>query len=109
MIDVFYNDKDTPYVWASDLHKLLNIKTPLSLWFPRMIEYGFTEDNDYFSDNKYVDSANSIKKGESCYWACYRVCVAFYDGIVASVAIYNPKPNFISAGCIVHMAKWRYR
>jgi phage anti-repressor protein len=62
MIDVFYSDKDVPYVWASDLHKLLNIKTPLSLWFPRMIEYGFKEDIDYFSDNKYVDSANNIKR-----------------------------------------------
>ncbi|HTK20958.1 MAG TPA: antA/AntB antirepressor family protein [Mucilaginibacter sp.] len=62
MIDVFYSEKDTPYVWASDLHKLLNIGTPLSTWFPRMIDYGFTEDTDYFSDNKYVDSANNIKK-----------------------------------------------
>jgi len=62
MIDVYYNLKNEPYVFASDLHKLLKIGTPLSKWFPRMIEYGFTENVDFFSDDKYVDSANNIKK-----------------------------------------------
>ena len=57
MIDVYYNTKNEPFVFASELHKILNIATPLSIWFPRMIEYGFTEDVDYYSDNKIVSSS----------------------------------------------------
>src|ERR1700748_66444 len=62
MIDVYYDNKNDPYVFASDLHKLLSIKTPLNTWFPRMVEYGFTENEDYFSDNKFVESTNNMKK-----------------------------------------------
>lgn len=54
MIAVYYSKKGTPYVWASDLHTMLEIKTPLSTWFTRMIEYGFIENEDYSQTNKKV-------------------------------------------------------
>lgn len=62
MIDVYYSSKGTPYVMASDLRELLGIKTELSKWMPRMIEYGFEENQDYSRADKYVESTNSIKK-----------------------------------------------
>lgn len=54
MIDIYYSKNNTPFVWASDLHQLLEIGTPLSTWFPRMIDYGFTENQDFNQTNKNV-------------------------------------------------------
>lgn len=54
MIEVSYSKIGTPYVWASKLHQELNIGTPLSVWFPRMIEYGFIENQDFSQHNKNV-------------------------------------------------------
>lgn len=54
MISIHYTKKKTPYVWASELHKELNIKTPLRKWFPRMIDYGFIENEDYYQVDKNV-------------------------------------------------------
>jgi phage anti-repressor protein len=65
MIDIFYTQNNTPFVWASDLHQLLEIATPLSTWFPRMIEYGFIEDQDFNQTNKkvrLVQGGSTIKK-----------------------------------------------
>lgn len=61
MIDIYHSKKGTPYVWASELHKELNIGIPLSQWFPRMIEYGFTKNQDYSQHNKIV----KLVQGES--------------------------------------------
>jgi phage anti-repressor protein len=68
MLNVFYSQKGTPYVLASDLHDELQVKTPLAMWFPRMIEYGFTEDSDYYQFNKSV----KLEQGGNTYkhdWA----------------------------------------
>ena len=54
MIDVYYSKKGTPYVYASDLHKELDISTRLSTWFPRMVEYGFVENQDFSQLHKNV-------------------------------------------------------
>lgn len=54
MLEIHNSKKGTPYVWASDLHKQLEIQTPLSMWFPRMVEYGFVENQDYSQHNKIV-------------------------------------------------------
>lgn len=56
-IRVYYSAKGTPYIWASALHQELEIKTPLSTWFPRMIEYGFVENEDYSQHDKKVQLA----------------------------------------------------
>ncbi|GAC1302805.1 MAG: phage antirepressor Ant [Mucilaginibacter sp.] len=68
MISVHFSNTDLPFVWASDLHTLLEIKTKLSTWFPRMIEYGFEEDKDYMRRHKNVPSAGTIEK-DSFDWA----------------------------------------
>lgn len=56
-IKVYYTSKGTPYVWASALHEELEIKTPLSKWFPRMLEYGFIENEEYSQHDKKVPLA----------------------------------------------------
>lgn len=38
---------DRPTVSARDLHEFLEVDTPYRLWFPRMCEYGFSEDEDF--------------------------------------------------------------
>lgn len=42
-------DSDRPTVLARDLHEALEVKTAYKDWFPRMCEYGFTENLDYSS------------------------------------------------------------
>lgn len=48
LIKVTY-DNDRPVVSARELHEFLEIETPFNKWFPRMCEYGFTEDQDYWT------------------------------------------------------------
>lgn len=47
MLNIHKSKKGTPYVWASELHKVLMIKTNLRDWMPRMIAYGFEDGTDY--------------------------------------------------------------
>lgn len=42
-------DSDTPTVLGRDLHEFLEIKTAYKDWFPRMCEYGFSEESDFCS------------------------------------------------------------
>lgn len=46
LIKVHY-DNDRPTVLGRDLHEFLEVETPYRIWFPRMCEYGFSEDIDY--------------------------------------------------------------
>ncbi len=46
LIKVSY-DNERPTVSARDLHEFLGIGTHFKDWFPRMCEYGFTEEVDY--------------------------------------------------------------
>ena len=48
LIPVNY-EKEVPTVSGRDLHKFLEIETKYSDWFPRMVEYGFTEGIDHCS------------------------------------------------------------
>lgn len=66
MITIYYSKKGTPYVWASDLHKELEIKTSLRDWFPRMIEYGFIENQDFSQvlKNERLAKGGSTKQKE---------------------------------------------
>lgn len=47
LIKIDTNKNQEPVVSGRDLHKELKIDTPYRLWFPRMCEYGFTENVDY--------------------------------------------------------------
>ena len=38
---------DAPAVLGRDLHEFLEVVTPYSKWFPRMVGYGFTEGQDF--------------------------------------------------------------
>lgn len=66
MIDIYYSKKGTPYVHASDLHRELSIETPLRIWFPRMIEYGFIENQDYIQTfrNIQLEQGGTTKQRE---------------------------------------------
>ena len=47
-------DTDNPRISGRELYQALGIKTPYSMWFPRMCEYGFVENRDYFTVHKNV-------------------------------------------------------
>ena len=49
---------DEPTISGRELHAKLEIDTPYHKWFPRMCEYGFTEDQDYFTEDKIVRRAD---------------------------------------------------
>lgn len=65
-ITVHYSKKDTPYVWASALHKQLRISEDLPSWFNSIIEYGFVENQDYSCHHKLILSNSNIVQYE---WA----------------------------------------
>ena len=47
VIKVTVNDNHDPIVSGRQLHEALGVKTPYDKWFPRMTEYGFTENEDF--------------------------------------------------------------
>lgn len=47
LINVTLNDSQEPVVSGRQLHEALGVKTPYDKWFPRMTEYGFTENEDF--------------------------------------------------------------
>lgn len=47
-------ENDRPTVLARDLHDFLEVQTPYHKWFPRMCEYGFTENVDYAVTDNFV-------------------------------------------------------
>lgn len=61
LIKVTY-DNDRPAVSARDLHDFLEVDTPYHKWFPRMCEYGFTENEDYSVTDIFVPNSNGGKQ-----------------------------------------------
>lgn len=57
LIKVTYTESEQPTVSGRELHEALEIETPYRIWFPRMCEYGFTEDEDY-TPYKFVHPQN---------------------------------------------------
>jgi phage anti-repressor protein len=53
-IEIYTTQKGNPAILASELRTRLGIKTRLSVWLPRMIEYGFEEQKDYYQVYKNV-------------------------------------------------------
>ena len=47
LITVELNDNQEPVVSGRQLHKALGVKTKYADWFSRMVEYGFTENQDF--------------------------------------------------------------
>lgn len=50
-------DGDRPTVSGRELHRELGVSTPYHKWFPRMCEYGFTENVDYRVTDKNVHNS----------------------------------------------------
>ena len=46
IIKINYENAERPTVSGRELHEALGIKTAYKDWFPRMCEYGFTENSD---------------------------------------------------------------
>lgn len=47
LINVTLNENHEPIVSGRQLHEALGVKTAYKDWFPRMTEYGFTENQDF--------------------------------------------------------------
>ena len=56
LIKVTY-ENDRPAVSARDLHEFLEVETPYHKWFPRMCEYGFTENEDFAVTDNFVPNS----------------------------------------------------
>lgn len=54
-------DNNRPTVLGRDLHELLEVQTPYHKWFPRMTEYGFTENVDYMTMDKNVLRSDGVE------------------------------------------------
>lgn len=48
---VTMNENNEPVVSGRTLHEALGVNTPYTMWFDRMIEYGFTEGQDFLLNN----------------------------------------------------------
>lgn len=49
LISINYDNPERPIVSGRELHTALGIKTAYKDWFPRMCEYGFTENSDFLT------------------------------------------------------------
>jgi anti-repressor protein len=49
LIKIETNENNEPVVNGRELHEILGVKTAYKDWFPRMVEYGFTEGSDYIA------------------------------------------------------------
>ena len=49
LIKINYDNPEKPDVSGRELHEALGIKTAYKDWFPRMCEYGFTENSDFLT------------------------------------------------------------
>ena len=49
MNDLINVNFDNQTISARELHEQLNIKTPFTMWFDRMVEYGFSEGTEFFT------------------------------------------------------------
>lgn len=54
LIKINYENSDRPTVMGRELHEALEVETPYHKWFPRMCEYGFTENEDFSTTDKNV-------------------------------------------------------
>lgn len=58
---MYDTDTGEKVVLGRELHEKLKIKTPYHVWFPRMVEYGFVDGTDYFTENKNVHREDGRK------------------------------------------------
>lgn len=51
LINVTLNENQEPVVSGRQLYQVLGVKTPYSMWFDRMVGYGFVENQDFLLNN----------------------------------------------------------
>lgn len=51
LIKIETNERQEPVISGRELHEFLEVETPYRMWFPRMTEYGFTENSDFTPHN----------------------------------------------------------
>lgn len=61
LIPIDYANPERPTVSGRELHEFLKIETPYAKWFGRMIEYGFTEGEDFATVDKNVLRADGTQ------------------------------------------------
>ena len=61
VIPVYDTDTGEKVVLGQELHEKLTNKAPYHIWFPRMVEYGFVDGTDYFTENKNVHREDGRK------------------------------------------------
>ncbi|WP_270228403.1 ORF6C domain-containing protein [Lactococcus garvieae] len=49
LINIIQNENNDSVVSGRELHEFLEVGTRYSIWFDRMVEYGFTENTDYLA------------------------------------------------------------
>lgn len=64
LIKVEINENQEPVVNGRELHKVLGVETPYRIWFPRMCEYGFSENVDYVEIVEKADVQNCSRAYE---------------------------------------------
>lgn len=69
LIKITTNEEGAQAVSARELHEFLEITTPITMWMPRMIEYGFKEGVDYEAVNIFVNASNGIGSTIKKDWA----------------------------------------
>ena len=69
LIKITTNESGSQVVSARELHQFLEITTPLTIWMPRMIDYGFVEGVDYEAINIFVNASNNIGGTNKKDWA----------------------------------------
>ena len=62
LIPISITKESDVLVSARDLHDFLEIKTNFRLWYPKMIDYGFLENEDYQS---VYEKTNTFSKGQT--------------------------------------------
>lgn len=64
LIKIDLNENQEPIVSGRDLHEILGVETPYRIWFPRMVEYGFTEGIDFIEFEEKADVQNCTRTYE---------------------------------------------
>ena len=76
MNEILKVDVDTQTVSARELHEKLHISTRFNDWFPRMCEYGFTENEDFYSKmSKTEDGGRPSKDYEISVDMAKQICM----------------------------------
>lgn len=62
IINVRIDENHQPIMSGRELHEFLEIETPYHKWLPRMVEYGFKENDDYVVTDIFVHNSNGGKQ-----------------------------------------------